>query len=491
MSESTSSGSDKTVGVVVKFDHSLDLPEIKMFLNNPGETESDDPADDSSMQQTKITGIMAPLVKVNDMSVPIDSLISMELKCAKVPSVSLAINDSMGLIETFDKPRPDSQKLQIQILPPFENAYKKINIPFCITSTDIQDGTIYIDAVYDIPGLYDNKMKAYGELTTYEFFEQVAKDYRLGFASNLSGTDDKRWIYVPQAKIQSILTQECKLGGGDPTVMLDWWIDYWNNLNLVDIKERNDRIDSKEEMQVWILPSRQPKTETTDVNEPFRTEAMVTNNEVFRDTQAYVSEYTTMTTVPRESDRVVEFYRMEDLETDSFLLQNKDIVDNIYLRYDYAGENFGEYQYLLQSACRSAFMKKINCQKIAVDLFTPSLAMARGTKVNFYWYNVKDLTAETKFSDAESNIALPENITEKDTDTGMEPDKVPDDMVIDKQLSGQYYIEESNFFYDFNGGGYNWRHQLILTRPADQEERFYWDDITTAKPTNSSTSIEQ
>jgi hypothetical protein len=62
-------------------------------------------------------------------------------------------------------------------------------------------------------------------------------------------------------------------------------------------------------------------------------------------------------------------------------------------------------------------------------------------------------------------------------------------MVIDKQISGQYYIEQSDFIYNFNGGGYNWQHRLTLTRPADQEERFYWDDITTEKP--KSTNVNQ
>lgn len=496
----TTETQEKNVGVTVKFDSTLELPEIKMFLYNPGEGETDGPVSDSHMQQTKITGIIAPLVKINDQTIPVNSVISMELTCNKLPTVTLAVEDKMGLIEMFDKPRPDNAYLQIQILPPFDNAYKKINMPFYITDSEIdhETRTLTLSAVYDVKGLHDNKMKAYGEITTYEFFEQVAKDYQLGFASNLNGTDDKRWIYVPQAKIASILSQECKFGGGgedkdsDNPIMLDWWIDYWNNLNLVDIRERNNTIDDKKDMQVWILPSRYAKTETTDTNEPFRTEAMITNSDVFRDTQAYVSKYNAQTNSSGNlggSDRVVEFYKPEDLVTDNYLLQDKDIVKNIYLRYDYIGENFGDYNYLLHATCRSAFLKKINSQKIIVDLFTPSLGLMRGSKVNFYWYRVQEMTDDTKFADLESNVETPDNVTYKNPETGLEASKVPDDMVIDKQISGQYYIEQSNFFYDYNGGGYNWRHQLVLTRPADQEERFYWDDITTEKP--KSTNVNQ
>ena len=485
----TEQDTNNNVGVVVKFDPTLELPEIKMFLNNPGEDETDDDsARDTQMQQSKIYGIMAPLIKVNETPVPISSVVSMELTCKKMPMVSVVINDTLGLIETFDKPRPDNGRLQIQILPPFDNAYKKVNITFYITDSEIEEGMITLTGVYDVPGLHDNKMKAYGEITTYEFFEQVARDYQLGFASNLSGTDDKRWIYIPNTKVQSILTRECKYGGGNEDVMLDWWIDYWNNLNLVDIKERNNTIDKKEDMQTWILPSRLPKTESTDTNEPFRTEALVTNSEVFRDTQAYISTYQTQNNSGGNlggTDRVVEFYKTEDLETDNYLLQNKDMVNSIYLRYDYIGENFGDYEYLLHASCRSAFMKKINSQKVIVDLFTPSLGLARGSKVNFYWYNVNEMIKETQFSDIESNVEMPEEEQTQSQSDGLSGEEGEDEMIIDKQISGQYYIEESNFYYDYNGGGYNWRHQLVLTRPADQEERFYWDDITTEKPTNN------
>lgn len=479
-------GEERTVGIIVKADPTIQLPEIQLFMNNPGDEIPDDdpePTSDTDMQQTKITGIIAPLVKINDMAVPFSSVVSMELTCSKVPAVTLVVNDSMGLIKTFDKPRPDNS-LQIQILPPFAGAYKKINLPFYITSSDIDGDSITLSAVYNIPGWHDNVMKAYGELTTYEFFEQVAKDYQLGFASNIDSTDDKRWIYVAETKMASALTQECKFGGQSGQV-LDWWIDYWNNLNLVDVSERNNTIDRKEDMQVWILPSRQPRTEAVDKNVPFKTEAMVTNNEVFRNMQSYVSEYSSETNMAGNlagTDRVVEFYMTDDLATDSYLLQDKDVTKNIYLKYDYIGENFGPHEYLLQSSERAAHLRKLSQQKISVDLFTPSLALARGTKVNFYWYHADEMTKNTKFADVESNIELPQDKLEKDPETGQEPDKIDDEMIIDKQISGQYYIESSDFYYDFNSEGYNWRHHLVLTRPADQEERFYWDDITNKTP---------
>lgn len=468
-------------GIVVVFDNTLQLPEIKMFLNNPDSDEVDkkDAAEYTNLQQSKTYGIQAPLVKVNEFTIPFNDVLEMDLTCKKIPQVNLVIRDRLDLVKTFDKPNAEHGKLQIQILPPFEDAYKKVNLTFYIQNTEIDGDEISIKAIYDIPGWHDNKMKAYGQVTTYEFFESVAKEHKLGFATNVTATDDKRWIYVPNTKIASILTQECSFGG-DREVLLDWWIDYWNNLNLVDVRERNETIESIEDMQTWILASRYPKTETEEVSEPFRCEAMVTNNETFRDMQVYISDYQIQSSGAANlggTDRVIEYYKNEDLLTESFCLQNKDIVDSVYLKYDYVGENFGEHQYLLQSECRSAYLRKINAQKLSVDLYMPSLAFSRGTKLNFYWYKTNDMTNLTEMSDLESNIQLPES-------TGVEvgdPDKadLSDNFIIDKQISGQYYIETSDFYYDYGDGAYDWRHHLVLTRPSDQEERFNWNDIAT------------
>ena len=95
-----------------------------------------------------------------------------------------------------------------------------------------------------IPGWRDTIMKAYGKITTYEFAEQIAKNSKLGFCSNIDNTTDKRWIYIANDTASNSLTREVSLGGNKDQ-LLDWWIDYWNYVNLVDVSERYNSTDHR------------------------------------------------------------------------------------------------------------------------------------------------------------------------------------------------------------------------------------------------------
>lgn len=467
-----------TTGVLLKFDPTIELPEIKEFLNNPSPEEDPVNGDDTTMQQTKITGILAPLVKLGNTVIPFSAVGYMTLTDDPYPKVSMSITDRFDLIKTFDKPTRDN-KLQIQIIPTFENAYKKINLTFWIENLSFEGNEIFINAVYNVPGFHDNVLKAYGEVTTYEFCEQIAKDLHLGFASNLDSTDDKRWIYIPNKKVYDALYQECEFGGSERQI-LTWWIDYWNCLNLVDIYERNNTIDK--DLQMWVLPRRFPEAETGESTEPILMEAVITNNDIYRDFQIFASEYNDDLRLNKITDKIVETYKINDMEEDNFIIRDGDVNNDLFTKYEYAGENFGDHPYLKQKNCREMWVSKVNNSTIKVTLTQPCLGLMKGHKVNFYWYTVNEFTKDTKNVDnVNSNIPLPSD-EERDKVSGLDGSKIDDDMIIDKQVSGQYYIVDSKISYEFNGGSYNWEHTFTLSRPEDQKEYFDWDSINiTAK----------
>ena len=460
-------------GVILKFDPTIELPEIKQLLNNPSPEEDPVDGDVTTMQQTKITGILAPLVKLGNTVIPFSAVGKMVLTDDPYPRVSMSITDSFDLIKTFDKPTRDN-KLQIQIVPTFDNAYKKINLTFWIEDLSFKGNQIFLRAVYNIPSFHDNVLKAYGEVTTYEFFEQVAKDLQLGFASNLESTDDKRWIYVPNRKIYEAMTQECELGGGERQI-LSWWVDFWNCLNLVDIYERNNAIDKG--LQMWVLPRRFPETETGENTEPIKMETIITNNEIFRDFQIFASRYTDKLSLVKITDKIVETYKIDDMEEDNFIIRDGDVNNDLFTNYEYGGENFGEYKYIKQKYCRDMWLSKVNNSTIEVTLGQPCLGLMKGHKVNFYWYTVNDFTKNTINDERVSgNIPLPED-ADVDESTSLPIDNQEDKMIIDKQVSGQYYITNTRISYELDGGSYNWYHTFTLSRPEDQKEYFDWDSI--------------
>ena len=123
------------------------------------------------------------------------------------------------------------------------------------------------------------------------------------------------------------------------------------------------------------------------------------------------------------------------------------------------------------------WVQKVNNSTIKVSLLQPCLGLMKGHKVNFYWYVVNDFLKDTKDDgQVESNISLPDD-EERNKNSGLDGDKIDDEMIIDKQVSGQYYISETEINYRYNNGRYSWQHTFTLTRPEDQKEYFNWDSI--------------
>jgi len=119
----------------------------------------------------------------------------------------------------------------------------------------------------------------------------------------------------------------------------------------------------------------------------------------------------------------------------------------------------------------------VNNSTIEVTLGQPCLGLMKGHKVNFYWYTVNDFTKNTINDERVSgNIPLPED-ADVDESTSLPIDNQEDKMIIDKQVSGQYYITNTRISYELDGGSYNWYHTFTLSRPEDQKEYFDWDSI--------------
>ncbi len=457
--------------VELKFDNQLELPNIEMFEQNVGLGDSEKDGADTDMVQTKLYGVTTPLIKVNNMVIPFNSIVSFVMKNEQVPTVEMAINDRMDIMETFDKPKSDNM-IQVQILPPFDNAYKKINLTFFITSYRTHNRIIYIDATYIVPTLYDCVLKAYGKTTTYKLFESVAKQLKLGFCSNLENTDDERYIYIPNKQYIDSLNKEITYGGTERQD-LEWWIDYWNNINLVDVAERMNTIDK--DLTIWVYPHRYFETDDVNSSEPILLPRTISNSIALRDIQTYVSDYKEEFDPGinmNGTDMIISSYTMKTCEENTMFLQDGDVKNDIYVKYEYLGENFGDYDYLTKSECRNMIMRKNSNNIISVKMFTPHLGLMKGHKVNFMWYKTGDIVQGISDSGIETNMPA------ENTDQSSEQ---AENFLLDKQISGQYYIKEVNLYYKYNSGAYNWVQELILARPSDQIEYYDFDDMANEK----------
>ena len=105
--------------ITTKFDNQLKQSSIEVPLIAPREEEME---------------IWTPIVAINDIVFDFDKVLRMNLyDDDRLPRIEVTIFDENKLLSGINNPSNDNE-LRLQILPPFEDAYKKINLTFYITN---------------------------------------------------------------------------------------------------------------------------------------------------------------------------------------------------------------------------------------------------------------------------------------------------------------------------------------------------------------------
>ena len=442
--------------ITVKYDPTLQIEKIEdlMYATDKEEQQDDRQAE---VQQTKITGILTPLVKINNIVLLWDKITRFELSSTRfLPELTFTFKDDLGFTKSLDQPGNDNLVL-VQILPPFDEAYKKINLRFFIENIKITGDKVTVSCKYNVPALYQYKLEALGKLSTYDYLDKVATDCGLGYASNLDGTKDEKYIYIRNTNYLKSVEHEICLSGSD-TCILDSWIDLHNYLILCDVYERYNALES--ELKIWTMPSSIPNTESNDPVKPRQEDAIITNAIALRNSQLFVGDYTVKnnsgSSIRNGTDKVLESYYMLNNESSSMLIQDGDIKKDTFVKSVYMGEIFGDYDYFSAEVCRKAYLQKINSNTIEVALSSPLLGLERGQRVNFRWYEANEVIQTIK-----DKNQIETNIPDTDDETN---DK--ERMTLNKQVSGQYLIIGTTI--RFNGFNNGWKYILTLSRPANQ-----------------------
>lgn len=442
-----------TRGIVVKHDHKLVFPSISVPMY------SEDNADPNSMdiKQTVVEGILVPLFRYNNMTITFEMVASMTLRCSTVPTISLTFNDSVGMIKTLDTPGHDNI-LYLQMLPPHDNTYKKVHLAFYVTNVKIRGSRVTLTGTYYIPGLFNNTMKPYGMLSTYDLFERISNEYSLGFCSNVDGTSDERYIYNPNGTLVGLLDDEIAFAGGENSKQVfTWWIDLWNNINLVDIYKEYTTIMNEDEMQIWVGDNYNDSTGTDDTGANTQIAAFC-NHPGMSSSPTYIFDYTPKLNANTGTDINFEVYGMDKKDRYSTLIQDGDANGMPFTKYSYGGEVFGSYDYLTHRATRNFLLDKINEQVIEVTIHSPLIALMKGSHANVWWYDMNNIYMENiDQSDIRSNIPLPDADSIDKTDS----------YIINKTISGQYLI--TDVVYRYNAG--TWDIKYTLCRSAESIQR--------------------
>lgn len=458
--------------IVVERDPDLKFDEIVVPIFYPQATGSADISENrSGVQQTKFYGIYAPLVQVNNILIDYPDIIDITLKCTgNLPELSLFITDRYGLLTSFANPGADNS-IVIQILPKFEDAYKKIQLKFYISSYRQSGDYIQINGIYNIPELYISRLTSLGRMNTYQLADWVSRETSLGLASNVKeNMNDERWIYFDNRSIIDLLGDHIKKSGdASGRIILDWWVDFWNYFTLCDVYERWTAKDPADEMKSWItgqINEYDPNVEVT----PYEVQVIFSNLYVMRNTELYVTNYrmiyNTGACVSGGTDKCYGVWLDDRGDWTDKFIQDGDVKRDIYLKYEYLGENWEDgssYDYMMMPSIHDAFVQKMNYQIIEINLQTPFLGINRGSQVRFNWYKDNDMWTWKRDQLNENGVTRSSGIS--DIEQAVNESGADGSIILDEKISGQYTVIGEVIHFNNQSG---WNHSLMLSRPQSE-----------------------
>lgn len=466
--------------IQIKFDNTLKQSDIVIPLNNSSKEEAGEAYVDNKpeVQQTHVYGIQAPLIMINNIVVDFSDVISFELTCDRLlPHVEIIVRDRYKLTTMVDTPGLDNE-LRVQILPKFSDKYKKINLTFYITNMSIQKEMISLSGTYKAPNITSHHIRSFGQISTYNFFQTIAQENGLGFATNVEDTQDLHYIYCPNMPIQRLLEDEVSRACTHQNIY-DCWIDWWNNLIYADIKERYNAIDPDENIQIWVAGQQKEVNEGAECK-PIQTVASFNNHPGMQHSELYVTDYRICNELGKQmkegTDRIFSIYEDNNEEYKDHLIQDGDTKKDIFTKLEYLGEVYGAHNYLLANKIQATFKQKMRSNEvIEIDLRTPLLGVMRGNRVNLLWF-VNDSKAEMMqgaIRDAGCINPIPETNIILDNETVEEQRDEDGGFVLDKSISGQYLVTKCIMKFDEG----QWVYTITLARPTQSKPKLINEDV--------------
>ena len=449
--------------IEIEFEHALEFDEIEKALITPttGEIENGGDNIPSEYDQTCVDGIIVPIIRLNNMTIDASQVMKFRLSCDVLPQVSVTIRDTYSLSRVLDSPKCDN-KMIVQILPKGDGIYKKIQLPFYITDYSISGDKLTINAIYNVEGLYGLSFKVYGpETTTCALARDVATELKLGYATNIEDVADARHMYARGTTLMDLLKREMTYSG-DAEHILDFWVDYWNNLTVVDMYDAYKNND--DEIKITIDPLPVDVYNSMNQVDLIEVDAILTNHPMVK-TSLHYDDYklimNTSENVYQGTDKLIESYSVDTQTTTQTEVADGDVKNDIFKKYEYVGEYFGELDYLSQSKLRQSFLQKMGLKMIQITLPKVQFGLMRGTRVNVMQYECDDTVKGVINANEITDNANLSN------DTGMS-----DAFVLNKTISGQYLIYNTEIRYKGMNGNKKWEYILTLVREEATIENY-------------------
>lgn len=456
---------------------------------------------DNVDKQTKEVGVMEPFILCNDIIIPRNDILNIELELsATTPACTVTFNDREGNFTVDSVPR-DGDFFTLLLNSKHQETFKSIHMDFDIVEVDTGEmpgkvpggRPITLEGIAKIPKLFGEDCQVLDADTSLAHLEKIARDLEIGLATNIDTTDDN------QSRIQAYETylDFIKSIVGDAYISDDsfvkYYIDQYYYLNFIDVnKIFNAPNESLEDVMkslttTSISETSQKGSETDNEMDPDNIEVpfLLTNHMDFDSVSCFIEEHQIINNSQQISlaagnsrniqyydnnsdtgDRFQEFtiepLQSENLRESEMPLKGnpKDERYKDQVKYKYMGRQNAGDDGLGNTHPNALYTKLHNKQnemevakmKLVVKCagFNPAVYKYCKIPVLMYHYDAIKIEAEKTadrfkeeagLKDRPVDIKETENVAEKDYN-----------QMLDKFLSGHYIVENIDYIYTADKG---------------------------------------
>lgn len=445
------------------------------YANNPEleqrykkETGQDLPAkNDEDIQRQTDDLSKYPVVYLNDVMIESQNISKLILYNDRfVPKLTIEFSDPTNNL--LDDKFPSDNSIISVFKDSTNSSFMGIKIDFKVTDFTIIKGaknndqiTYAIDGSLNVDELYINDYESY-EGTSYDVIKKISTDIGLGFASNITNTNDKMIWINPSNYRKEFLRDIVDASYISDDTYLFGYIDFYYNFNYIDIEkqmtddiseqknliENSQLIKNDQETETSLILTNHPDKDSTNLKidkytiENSSTNINLTygyrhNIEYYNKSNDEIKSYN-IDSISDEGDNKIV---MKGNDTENDFLYNNMVVNTWMGKLDMDNSHENYLHSMLQNKMNLKFLQKL---KMKVRMNRINYGLYRFQKVQVELYNLGKWNAEkTKDPNAKSSI-------EKNNTNQQEPDTFKENII--HKLSGEWLITAINIIYDRKEG---------------------------------------
>ncbi len=418
-----------------------------------------------SVFEEQFTGELLPYILYNNYTFNYKQIDTFTLSYEnKIPKLVFGIDDINGEFNgLFLAKETDVITLYLK-----SNAveYKSVYMEFFIDTLTKSDNYYIFECTMNVPELFTEECKSYDNVSSFEVFQNVAKELKLGFNSNVTSTDDAmNWIQAFDPYLGFLKDVVWHSYKGENTFM-DFYIDFYYHLNYVDLD--NQFGDYKQQDSIITLVDDHIKSEYDEDDKKVGSKLILTNAHLFHGTNNYIYDYNSINTTGEIKqtngyERKVKFYdsQLRSIETHNvkphYETQDNEKIRSVddkhkLVKYKWEGLQLTDAEtknvhdnYLFSKVYRKQNIEEISKMKLHVKLDKANYHLYRyqSIPIALYEYNEETKKKIAQANDVDTNLNFPIG-------------------VLLEQYSGHYVIE--NIIYTYDSSDKYIRQELVLMR---------------------------